>query len=113
MWKSTVDNKKLRCNDEKNDIYRIHYLFSYANVHNICTIQSKVDYPSNRNKSFVGEDVFYERLDKKMYREYNNAAYSVRKKVLFKEVPGEEFSFLQKQPWVAGVKWCFKIFRSP
>ncbi|WP_157830031.1 hypothetical protein [Bacillus sp. SN10] len=56
----------------------------------------KVDYPSNRNKSFVSEDVFYEQLDKKMYKEYNNAAYSVRKKILFKKVPDEEFSFLQK-----------------
>ncbi|MES5844209.1 MULTISPECIES: hypothetical protein [unclassified Bacillus cereus group] len=56
----------------------------------------KLDYPSNRNKPFVSEDVFYEQLDKKMYKEYNNAAYSVRKKILFKEVPDEEFSFLQK-----------------
>ena len=53
----------------------------------------KLDYPSNRNKPFVSEDVFYEQLDKKMYKEYNNAAYSVRKKILFKEVPDEEFSF--------------------
>ena len=56
----------------------------------------KVDYPSNRNKPFVSEDVFYKQLDKKIYKEYNNAAYSVRKKILFKEVPDEEFSFLQK-----------------
>lgn len=56
----------------------------------------KLDYPSNRNKPFVSEDVFYEQLDKKMYKEYNNAAYSVRKKILFKEVPDEEYSFLQK-----------------
>nr|WP_141559405.1 hypothetical protein [Bacillus cereus] len=56
----------------------------------------KVNYPSNRNKSFVIEDVFYEQLDKKIYKEYNNAAYSVRKKVLFQEVPDEECSFLQK-----------------
>ncbi|PFJ32380.1 hypothetical protein COI92_03000 [Bacillus anthracis] len=56
----------------------------------------KLDYPSNRNKSFVSEDVFYKQLDKKIYKEYNNAAYSVRKKILFKEVPDEEFSFLQK-----------------
>ncbi|HGA0508888.1 TPA: hypothetical protein ACIQMB_004311 [Bacillus pacificus] len=56
----------------------------------------KLDYPSNRNKPFVSEDVFYEQLDKKMYKEYNNAAYSVRKKILFKEVRDEEFSFLQK-----------------
>ena len=42
----------------------------------------KVDYPSNRNKSFVSEDVFYEQLDKKIYKEYNNAAYSVRKNLI-------------------------------
>ncbi|HDR4561186.1 hypothetical protein [Bacillus cereus] len=56
----------------------------------------KLEYPSNRNKPFVSEDVFYEQLDKKVYKEYKNAAYSVRKKILFKEVPDEEFSFLQK-----------------
>ncbi|MBQ3410586.1 MAG: hypothetical protein IJH30_02320 [Bacillus sp. (in: Bacteria)] len=56
----------------------------------------KLDYPSNRNKPFVSEDVFYEQLDKKMYKEYTNAAYRVRKKFFFKEVPYEEFSFLQK-----------------
>lgn len=56
----------------------------------------KLDYPSNRNKPFVSEDVFYKQLDKKIYKEYNNPAYSVRKKILFKEVPDEEFSFLQK-----------------
>ncbi|HDR6311134.1 TPA: hypothetical protein QCU60_003051 [Bacillus cereus] len=56
----------------------------------------KLEYPSNRNKPFVSEDVFYEQLDKKIYKEYKNATYSVRKKILFKEVPDEEFSFLQK-----------------
>lgn len=44
----------------------------------------------------MSEDIFYKQLDKKIYKEYNNAAYSVRKKILFKEVPDEEFSFLQK-----------------
>ncbi|EJR15981.1 hypothetical protein IIA_04677 [Bacillus cereus VD014] len=44
----------------------------------------------------MSEDVFYKQLDKKIYKEYNNAAYSVRKKILFKEVADEEFSFLQK-----------------
>ncbi|TPV39221.1 hypothetical protein FJ659_25370 [Bacillus dicomae] len=56
----------------------------------------KLDYPSNRNKSFVSGDVFYEQLDKKIYKEYNNAAYSVRKKISFKEVPDEESYFRQK-----------------
>ena len=45
----------------------------------------KVDYPSNRNKSFVSGDVFYKQLDKKIYKEYNNAAYSVRKKSYLKK----------------------------
>lgn len=70
----------------------------------------KLNYPSNRNKSFVSEDVFYKQLDKKIYKEYKNAAYSVRKKILFKEVPDEEFSFLKKQLSVVEVEWCFKIF---
>ncbi|GAB6454099.1 hypothetical protein bcgnr5390_56730 [Bacillus luti] len=56
----------------------------------------KLDYPSNRNKPFVSEDVFYEQLDKKIYKEYENAAYSVRKKISFKEVADEESSFRQK-----------------
>ncbi|GAB6434338.1 hypothetical protein bcgnr5372_53530 [Bacillus luti] len=56
----------------------------------------KLDYPNNRNKPFVSEDVFYEQLDKKMYKEYSNATYSVRKKVSFKEVADEESSFRQK-----------------
>lgn len=56
----------------------------------------KLEYPSNQNKSFVSGDVFYEQLDKKIYKEYNNAAYSVRKKILFKEVQDAEFAFRKK-----------------
>lgn len=68
----------------------IHLSTTYAESN------QKLNYPSNRNKSFVSEGVFYEQLDKKIYKEYNNATYSVRKKILFKEVPDEEFSFRQK-----------------
>ncbi|WP_141436392.1 hypothetical protein [Bacillus cereus] len=56
----------------------------------------KLEYPSNQNKSFVSGNVFYEQLDKKIYKEYNNAVYSVRKKISFKEVADEEFIFLKK-----------------
>ncbi|MFJ8355366.1 hypothetical protein ACQKNN_23970 [Bacillus paramycoides] len=56
----------------------------------------KLEYPSNRTKSFVNEDVFYEQLDKKIYKEYKNATYSVRKKILFKEVQDAEFTFRKK-----------------
>ncbi|KZD41409.1 hypothetical protein B4083_1594 [Bacillus cereus] len=52
----------------------IHLSTTYAESN------TKLNYPSNRNKPFVSEDVFYEQLDKKIYKEYNNAAYSVRKK---------------------------------
>nr|WP_147808990.1 hypothetical protein [Bacillus sp. SH7-1] len=75
-------------------VFMIYFLTQMSTAY--AQFNPKVDYPSNRHKSFVSEDVFYEQLDKKMYREYNNAAYSVRKKILFKEVPDEEFSFLQK-----------------
>ncbi|WP_242247746.1 hypothetical protein [Bacillus cereus group sp. BfR-BA-01523] len=68
----------------------IHLSTTYAESN------TKLNYPSNRNKSFVSEDVFYEQLDKKIYKEYENAAYSVRKKVSFKEVADEEFIFRQK-----------------
>lgn len=56
----------------------------------------KLEYPSNLTKTFVNENVFYEQLDKKIYKEYKHAAYSVRKKISFKEVPDEEFIFRQK-----------------
>ncbi|PFQ46517.1 hypothetical protein COK05_11790 [Bacillus cereus] len=56
----------------------------------------KLEYPSNFTKTFVNENVFYEQLDKKIYKEYKHAAYSVRKKISFKEVADEEFIFRQK-----------------
>lgn len=75
-------------------VFMIYFLTQMSTTY--AQSNQKLDYPSNRNKPFVSEDVFYEQLDKKMYKEYNNAAYSVRKKILFKEVPDEEYSFLQK-----------------
>lgn len=65
----------------------------------------KLEYSSNQSKSFVSGDVFYEQLDKKIYKEYNNAAYSVRKKILFKEVQDAEFSFRKKQMLAVEVEW--------
>lgn len=55
-----------------------------------------LEYPSNQNRSFVSEDLFYDQLDKKIYKEYKNATYSVRKKILFKEVQDAEFTFRKK-----------------
>lgn len=65
----------------------------------------KLEYPSNQNKSFVNENLFYEQLDKKVYKEYKNAAYSVRKKILWKEVQDAEFTFRKKQMLAVEVEW--------
>ena len=62
----------------------------------------KLDYPSNRNKPFVSEDVFYEQLDKKMYKEYNNAAYSVRKRFYLKKYPTKNFPFYKNSRGLSG-----------
>lgn len=64
---------------------------------------AKLNYPSNRNKSFVSEDVFYEKLDKKVYKEYKNAAYSIRKRSYLKKCPMKNFLSDKKQPWAVGV----------
>ncbi len=48
--------------------FLIHLSTTYAESN------QKVNYPSNRNKSFVSEDIFYKQLDKKIYKEYNNAS---------------------------------------
>ncbi|GAA0336156.1 hypothetical protein GCM10008967_28170 [Bacillus carboniphilus] len=59
------------------------------------TIQ-EVEYPNNQGKSFISEDEFYNQLDKDMYQEYKNAAYSIRRKIPYKEVPDAELSFNRK-----------------
>lgn len=81
----------------------IHLSTTYAESN------QKLNYPSNRNKSFVSEDVFYEQLDKKVYKEYKNAAYSVRKKSHLKKCLMKNFLSYKKQLWVVGVVWCSKI----
>lgn len=48
---------------------------------------TKLEYPANPNKSFVSETKFYKQLDKKIYQEYPNATYSIRRKLTYKEVP--------------------------
>ncbi|MGD6963992.1 hypothetical protein ACQCVB_17385 [Fictibacillus phosphorivorans] len=52
--------------------------------------------PGNENKRFVSENDFYEQLDKKVYKEYDRATYSVRKKMSYKEVAAAELTFLKK-----------------
>ncbi|MCL1696769.1 hypothetical protein [Lysinibacillus sp. BPa_S21] len=56
----------------------------------------KLEYPDNQSKSFIEEDEFYSKLDKNIYEEYKDAAFSMRKKVSFKEVADTELTFKLK-----------------
>lgn len=51
------------------------------------TLNSPLSYTDNHNKTFMEEDEFYNTLDKEIYKEYENAAYSLRQKISFKDVP--------------------------
>ncbi|WP_062105606.1 hypothetical protein [Bacillus niameyensis] len=59
-------------------------------------VTAKQDFPNNESKSFTDANTFYEQLDKKIYKEYKNSAYSIRKKILFKDVPNAIWTFNQK-----------------
>lgn len=89
-------NQNLRCNYEKMIciVFSVCFLIQLSTAY--AQSNQELEYPSNQNKSFVSGDVFYEQLDKKVYKEYKNAAYSVRKKILWKEVQDAEFTFRQK-----------------
>ena len=56
----------------------------------------KLEYPDNQSKPFTEVDEFYNELDKSIYEEYKNAAFSMRKKISFNEVPDAELTFKLK-----------------
>lgn len=56
----------------------------------------KFDYPSNKEKTFINEDEFYQQLKKDEYKEYDNATYSIRRKIAYKEVPDAVMTFEKK-----------------
>jgi len=60
------------------------------------TSTPKLEYPNNQSKSFIEENEFYNKLDKNIYEEYKNAAFSMRKKISFKEVAETELIFKLK-----------------
>ncbi|EON72706.1 hypothetical protein [Lysinibacillus sphaericus] len=64
---------------------------------NICapveTSSPTLQYPVNQTKSFLDKDEFYQQLDRTIYEEYNNATFSMRQKILFKDVPDAEHTF--------------------
>lgn len=59
-------------------------------------VNPKLIYPDNHGKSFISEDEFYSTLDKNIYEEYINAAFSMRQKITFKDLPDIEEVFNQK-----------------
>ncbi len=88
--------KKLRCHYEKMMciVFIICFLMQLSTTY--AESNQKLDYPSNRNKPFVSEDVFYKQLDKKIYKEYKNVAYSVRKKSHLKKCLMKNFLSYKK-----------------
>ncbi|WP_285397469.1 hypothetical protein [Lysinibacillus sp. fls2-241-R2A-57] len=60
------------------------------------TSTPKLEYPDNQSKTFIEEDEFYNKLDKNIYEEYKDAAFSMRKKISFKEVADTELVFKLK-----------------
>lgn len=62
----------------------------------ISTMGSNFEFPSNQDKSFIGEDDFYKELNNDIYEEFKNASYSIRKKISYKEVPETEKIFRMK-----------------
>lgn len=63
----------------------------------------KLEYPENQSEYFIEEDEFYNELDKNIYEEYKNAAYSMREKISFNDVPETELTFKLKTK-LGGVK---------
>ncbi|MCA1054105.1 hypothetical protein LCM10_03830 [Rossellomorea aquimaris] len=63
----------------------------------ICPASAQgIEYGANQQKSFPSADAIYNGLDKNLYREYDHATYSVRKKMLYKDVP-EAFQVFEKK----------------
>jgi hypothetical protein len=54
------------------------------------------DFPSNKEKTFINEDEFYQQLKDDEYKEYENATYSIRRKISNKEVLDAVMTFEKK-----------------
>lgn len=102
-------NQNLRCNYEKMIciVFSVCFLIQLSTAY--AQSNQELEYPSNQNKSFVNEDLFYEQLDKKVYKEYKNATYSVRKKSYLKKYKMQNLPSDKKQLSAVEVEWCFKI----
>lgn len=56
----------------------------------------KFDYPDNKDKTFISENEFYQQLKKGLYKEYDDATYSIRRKIAYKETPDAVMTFEKK-----------------
>lgn len=70
--------------------------FTLLIVLSIPTSALQFEYPANKDKFFINENEFYQQMDKKQYKEYKDATYSVRQKILYKETPDELMTFEKK-----------------
>ncbi|MGE8207338.1 hypothetical protein ACQKP0_22890 [Heyndrickxia sp. NPDC080065] len=61
----------------------------------IPALAEQLEYPANQGKSFTSEDKFYKQL-KKEYREFEDATYSIRRKISYKETPDALMTFEEK-----------------
>ncbi|MGD6893862.1 hypothetical protein [Bacillus infantis] len=60
------------------------------------TLAQQFDYPSNKNKTYIDESKFYNEGNKGEYKEFEDATYSVRRKLFYKEVPDAVMTFEKK-----------------
>lgn len=67
----------------------------------ITTTNTTLKYPSNHFQTFLVEDEFYKQLDKSLYEEYHGATFSMREKILFKDVPETRNFFYTKTDTVS------------
>jgi hypothetical protein len=70
--------------------------FSLFVILAIPTTAQQFEYPANQDKSFISADEFYQQLKKDEYKEFEDATYSVRRKISYKEVPDELMTFEKK-----------------
>jgi len=71
-------------------------LFSLYAQLAVPTSAQQFDYPSNKNKTYINENEFYKELKKDQYKDFKDAAYSVRRKLSYKEVPDAVMTFEKK-----------------
>lgn len=71
-------------------------IISASIIFSIPSLAQQFEYPINKEKSFISADDFYQQLKKDQYREFNDASYSVRSKISYRDVPDAVITFEKK-----------------